>query len=289
MSVNSGYAVPQARKVKNLIFAGLCLVSVMMGVIILFIVLYGAMHTGITRVSPDFLVKPPSMSNPDKAGVGPALWGSLWIVALTLLFSVPFGIAAAIYLEELTRPSKFKNFVLANISNLAGVPSIIYGILGLAVFVRWLGMGNSILAASLTMSLLVLPTVILVTQESLRMVPRAYREASLALGATKWQTLFRQILPNAFPTILTGIIFSASRAIGETAPLIVVGAVAFIRRAPQDLSSSFTVMPLQIYNWSKEPTADFQRNASAAIVVLLVSLLTLNLIAIVLRNKYRKV
>lgn len=219
----------------------------------------------------------------------PALLGSLWIVLLTLAISLPVGIAAAVHLEEIAKKTRLNAFIQANIANLAGVPSIIYGILGLAIFVRCFGFGNSIIAAACTMSLLVLPTVILTTQEALRTVPMAYREGSLACGATPWQTLLRMTLPCSSAPILTGVILAASRAIGETAPLLVVGALASTREVPRGIRDPYTVLPIQIFNWSGMPQHAWHVKAAGAIIVLLTMLLALNAIAIVLRNKATRI
>jgi phosphate transport system permease protein len=215
--------------------------------------------------------------------------GSVWIVAITALVAVPVGIAAAVYLEEYQRKKTWLLRVIQiNISNLAGVPSIVYGLLGLALFVRQLALGRSILAGSLTMALLVLPMVIIISQEALRAVPKTYRESSLALGATEWQTISRQVLPAAMPGIFTGIILSISRAIGETAPLMVIGAAVFIMRAPRSPMEKFTVLPIQIFNWAGEADKAFHPIAGSAIIVLMGVLLGLNSIAIFLRARQNK-
>lgn len=280
--------VPQKRKTVNKIFAGLCLASAIIGILLLITVLLGATVPGFPRLSIDFLTSNRSRP-PEVAGIQVALAGSLMVVALTIIISVPVGIATAIFLEEIAKKSRMKDILQANIANLAGVPSIIYGILGLAAFVRFANLGSSIIAAALTMSLLVLPTVILVTQEALKMVPKSIREASLALGASQWQTLNRQTLPIAAPTIMTGVIFAASRAIGETAPLIVVGAATSLRKIPTGPMSEYTVLPLQIFNWSSQPQKAYHETASAAIIVLVILLLVLNGTAIFIRNKSRRV
>jgi len=199
---------------------------------------------------------------------------------------VPTGIAAAIYLEEFQRRRTWlTELIQVNISNLAGVPSIVYGLLGLAVFVRWMALDRSVISGALTMALLILPMLITVSQEALKAVPDSYREGSLALGATQWQTIYRQVLPAALPGILTGVILSLSRALGETAPLILIGAVSFVRFVPEGLGSSFTVLPIQIFNWTSQPQKGFQEAAAAGIIVLLVVLLSLNATAIYLRHR----
>lgn len=226
---------------------------------------------------------------PEKAGIKAAIWGSLWTIIVTIAIAVPIGVAAAVYLEVFTSSrNKLASFIQLNISNLAGVPSIVYGLLGLAVFVRMLGLGRFVLAGGLTLAILVLPMVIVVSQEAIRAVPRLYTEGSLALGATKWQTVFRQLLPCAMPGIITGIILSVCRAMGETAPLITIGAVAVIRQVPDGLDSKFTVLPMQIFDWSSRPQVGYHEAAAAAIIVLVAMLLVLNSAAIVIRARSQK-
>ena len=246
----------------------------------------------------DFLSKPMS-STAWLAGVRTALFGSLWMIVITMIVAVPIGLGAAIYLEEYATDTLINRIIQSNINNLAGVPSIIYGMLGLAIFVRALeaitsgaafgvvgNNGRTILSASLTMALLILPIIIISSQEAIRAVPRSLRLASYGLGATKWQTIWYHILPYALPSILTGTILAMSRAIGETAPLIVVGASTFIVTDPTGPFSNFTALPIQIYNWTSRPQAEFRDIAAAAILVLLTLLLTLNASAILLRNRY---
>jgi phosphate transport system permease protein len=242
---------------------------------------------GIGRLSWDFLRGFPSR-RASQAGIWHALTGSVFVILVTAALSVPIGVAAAIYLEEYGTRSRMARLIEINITNLAAVPSIIYGLLGLGLFVRMLGLGRSVLAGGATLALLVLPVVILSTREALRAVPKSLREGSYALGATKWQTIWYQVLPVAMPGILTGLILALSRAIGETAPLITIGAVTFVTFAPQSIWSSFTVLPIQIFNWVSRPQVEFQGNAAAAIIVLLVLLLTMNATAIWLRDRYQK-
>lgn len=225
---------------------------------------------------------------PAKAGIKPALLGTVWLMVITAVVAIPIGVASAIFLEEYAGKNRFFALIQTNISNLAGVPSIVYGILGLTIFVRWMMLGRSILAGGLTMALLVLPIIIVASQEALRSVPDSWRHASLAIGATKWQTVCYVVLPSALPGILTGIILALSRAIGETAPIIPVGALTFIMAAPKGLLDPFTVLPIQIYNWTSRPQDDFRAIAAAGIIVLLAVLLTMNALAILLRNKYQK-
>lgn len=252
---------------------------------------------------PDFLVKSQS-SVPEMAGVRTAILGSLWIILITFLFSFPIGIFAAIYLEEYASRNRLQRIIQTNIYNLAGVPSIIYGLLGLAVFVRVLvpitsgaafgavdpstANGRTILSAGLTLGLLILPIIIINTQESLRALPDSLRHSSFGLGATRWQTVWHHLLPNAFERILTGTIIALSRAIGETAPLVVVGASTFVSLDPSGPFSKFTTLPIQIYQWSARPQGEFRNIAAAAIIVLLILLLSMNSFAIYLRNHYSK-
>lgn len=254
-------------------------------------------------INPDFLTNPMS-SVPALAGVRTALLGTLWMIGITILFAFPIGVGAAIYLEEYATDTWYNRIIQTNIANLAGVPSIIYGMLGLAIFVRafepltsgtLFGLtdpttanGRTILSAGLTMGLLILPVIIIAAQESIRAVPNSLRQASYGLGATKWQTIWNHVLPGAMPGILTGTILSVSRAIGETAPLIVVGASTFIVTDPDGPFSKFTALPIQIYNWTARPQDQFRDIAAAAIIVLLIVLLTLNAIAVLLRDYIRK-
>jgi len=268
-------------------FSSLCLVATIVGIVALAILLYTVFSDAQGRLSIEFLTSPPSRF-PERAGISSALIGSLWVVTLTAAIAVPVGVAAAVYLEEWNRwKTPLIAFIELNISNLASVPSIIYGLLGLALFVRWMALGRSVISGALTMSLLVLPMVITVSQEALKTVPISYREGSMALGATQWQTIRRQVLPYAFRGILTGVILSLSRAIGETAPLIMIGAASFVKFAPKDLLSSFTVLPIQIFNWTSQPQEGFHKAAAAGVAVLLATLLVLNSVAIYLRRKYR--
>ena len=249
--------------------------------------LYDVFSDGLRRLNFQFLTSVPS-SRPEQAGVYPALIGSLYVIFLTAALALPLGIASAIYLEEYGSGGRVARLIEVNIANLAGVPSIIYGLLGLGVFVRTLGFGRSVLAGASTLALLALPVVILSTREALRTVPKTIREGSYALGATKWQTIWYQVLPGALPGILTGLILALSRAIGETAPLITIGALTWVPFAPDSIWSPFTVLPIQIFNWVSRPQAAFAENAAAGIIVLLVMLLTMNAVAIVLRDRYQK-
>lgn len=275
------------RRLKDQAFRYFCLAAACLGVLLLVILLYGVGRDGIGRLSWDFVNSFPSRLA-SRAGIKAALFGSLWIIGLTALIAVPVGIAAAIYLEELARPTRLNRFIQLNIANLAGVPSIVYGLLGLAVFVRALALERSVISGALTMSLLILPMVIIVTQEAIRAVPKSLREGSLALGATQWQTVRRQVLPVAGPGIMTGIILSISRAMGESAPLITIGALTYVAFVPSGPTDGFTALPIQIFNWASRPQASFHEVASAGIIVLLAVLLSLNAVAIILRNRFEK-
>lgn len=225
---------------------------------------------------------------PWEAGIKAALYGTIWMMLFTILMALPLGVAAAIYLEEYARDGWLKSFIQINLSNLAGVPSIIYGLLGLTIFVRAIGLQRSVLAGSMTMALLVLPIIVVATQEALRAVPSSLRDASLALGASRWQTIWHHVLPEALPGIMTGNILAASRAIGETAPLITIGALTFVPFTPAGPLDRFTVLPIQIFNWTSRPQETFQNAAAAGIILLLAVLLTMNSIAIVLRQRARR-
>lgn len=249
--------------------------------------LFDVWADGWSQVSWSFLTSYPSR-RASAAGILPALVGSVYIIGLTALIAVPVGVAAAIYLEEYEAKGWLSRVIEINIANLAGVPSIIYGLLGLGLFVRALGLERSLLAGGATLALLVLPVVILSTREALRAVPKSLREGSYALGATKWQTIWFQVLPVALPGILTGLILALSRAIGETAPLITIGALTYVPFLPDSLWSPFTVLPIQTFNWVSRPQAEFAQIAAAAIIVLLVLLLSMNALAIWLRDRYQK-
>jgi phosphate transport system permease protein len=249
--------------------------------------LYNILSDGLGRLSWEFITSYPSRFA-SRAGLLPALVGSIFVIAMTAAIAVPLGVAAAIYLEEYAASSRLSRLIEINIANLAGVPSIIYGLLGLGLFVRFLAMGRSVMAGASTLALLVLPVVIISTREALRAVPGSLREGSYALGATRWQTIQHQVLPAAFPGILTGLILALSRAIGETAPLITIGALTYVPFLPDSISSPFTVLPIQIFNWVSRPQADFAENAAAGIIVLLALLLAMNAVAIVLRDRFQR-
>ena len=264
------------------------LLATLLGLVTLGALLYDVLHDGAARLSWQFLTSYPSRRAAE-AGIFAALAGTFFVILLTAVLAIPFGVAAAVYLEEYGARGRFSRLIEVNIANLAGVPSIIYGLLGLGLFVRVMGMGPSVLAGASTLALLALPVVILSTREALRAVPPSLREGSYALGATKWQTVWHQVLPAAFPSILTGLILSLSRAIGETAPLITIGALTYVPFTPDSIWSPFTVLPIQIFNWVSRPQAAFAENAAAGIVVLLGMLLVMNAAAIVLRDRLQKI
>jgi phosphate transport system permease protein len=270
------------------LFASFGVLVTLIALVALGALVYDVAHDGLGRLSWQFLTSYPSRRAED-AGILPALIGSLFVIALTAAIAIPLGVSAAIYLEEYGGRGRISRLIEINIANLAGVPSIIYGLLGLGLFVRMMHMGQSVLAGASTLALLALPVIILGTREALRAVPKSLREGSYALGATKWQTTWHQVLPAAMPGIFTGLILALSRSIGETAPLITIGALTYVPFAPDGIWSPFTVLPIQIFNWVSRPQAAFAENAAAGIVVLLAFLLTMNAVAIVLRDRWQRV
>jgi phosphate transport system permease protein len=318
-------AALQSGRRESWMFRAVCGGAAWSSVAMLAILLSAILWMGAGRLSWEFLTRFDSAVNPERAGVLAGLWGSFWLAMLTILIAVPIGVGAAIYLEEYAVDNRLTRLIRVNLSNLAGVPSIVYGILGLTAIVRMfdlfvgssvqavtvagvripLPLGPTVLSGALTLGLLVLPVIIVAGQEALRAVPSSIREASLALGATKWQTVRHQILPAALPGMLTGVILALSRAVGETAPLIMVGAAVFYRHAPGGIESpfdalrepgrlaqapfdSYTALPMQIYNWAKQPSEAYKQAAAAGIVVLLSGLLLLNGLAISIRNRYQR-
>lgn len=276
------------RKIKNTVFHSILLSSILFSILVLVILLYQIFSEGIKWIDWDFITSMPSRS-PERAGILSALVGSIWTIGLTALIALPVGVGTAIYLEEYAnKKGKFYKLLTINIANLAGVPSIVYGMLGLAVFVRFMNLERSILSGALTLSILILPTIIVSSQEALKSVPLSLKEGSFALGMTKWRTIAGVTLPFAVPGILTGSILAISRAMGEAAPLIMVGAAGYIAFLPSGPLDSFTVLPIQIFNWTSRPQAEFQNVAAAGIMVLMVLLLSANAVAIILRNKYQK-
>ncbi|GAB4149780.1 MAG: phosphate ABC transporter permease PstA [Planctomycetaceae bacterium] len=292
-----------SRHRKSRIFAKLCAMSTWVGVAALFVLLVGVTIKGWGWLNLDFLRNFDSR-HPEQAGVLAGIWGSFWLILFTTLITVPVGVGAAIYLEEFAPKNAFTRLIQVNLANLAGVPSIVYGILGLTLFVRFLHLERSVVSGALTLSLLILPVVIMASQEALRAIPPSLRHASLSLGATPWQTVRHQVLPAALPGIMTGVILAISRAIGETAPLIMIGALTFVAFTPGDIETpvdlvtkpdgvamapldTFTALPIQIYNWVSQPEAEYQHVAAAGILVLLAVLLFLNAAAIFIRHRYQ--
>lgn len=274
---------------KGFVFRMLLLGSLAVGLITLVALIVDVVVKGHTRLTETLLFHFPS-SNPEIAGAQSAIWGTIWVVGLCGLICIPVGIGAAIYLEEYANPERRVNRLIElNIQNLAAVPSIVYGILGLGFFVRGaMGLGQTVMAAGLTLALLVLPIVIISSREAIRAVPSSIRQGALALGATKWQMVRRQVLPAAVPGMATGSILALSRAIGEAAPLVLLGGLTFITFNPESVNSAFTVLPIQIFNWISRPQEEFKVLAAAAIVVLLAILLTMNAAAIYLRNRFER-
>ena len=267
-------------------FHGLCLLSVCIALGMLAVLLIYLLQQGVTGIDWSFLTSFPSR-HPDKAGIKPAMLGSIYVVLVAGVVSFTLGVATALFLEEYATRSKFAKIAKINIANLAGVPSIVYGILGLQIFVHSMHLGNSVLAGGFTLALLVLPIVIVAASEAVRAVPPSLREGSYALGATRWQVIWRMVIPQAFPGILTGVILAVSRAIGETAPLIAMGALTFVPFTPDSPLSRFTVLPIQIFNWTSRPQEGFRETAAAGIIVLLVILLVMNAGAVILRNRFQ--
>ena len=271
-------------------FYGMSIAATLFSIVVLFVLLGTVIAEGgssLFRSFPQFLTSAPSRF-PDEAGIRVAILGTIWMMAFTTLFSFPIGVGASIYLEEYAPRHWLTRLIQINIANLAGVPSIVYGMLGLALFVRAMALDRSILAGALTMSLLILPIIIIASQEALRSVPLSMRQASYALGATRWQTLWHVVLPQAVPGILTGTILALSRGIGETAPLLMVGALTYIAFSPSSPMDPFVALPIQIFSWTSRPQEEFRAIAASGIIVLLVALLAMNAVAIVLRNKFQK-
>lgn len=265
------------------IFAAICGVLSVLGVGILAILFINVAMEGAHLVNWQFLQRYPSTLDPLSSGVKSALWGSIILISLTTLMAVPIGVGAAVYLEEYAGDTRLTRLIRLNIANLAGVPSVVYGILGLALFVRWMGMDRSILAGACIMALLSLPVIIIASREALAAVPGSFREAAFAMGATRWQTIRAHVLPAAMPGIMTGIILAISRAIGEAAPLLMLGALTFVTFVPESLYDPFTVLPIQVYAWSDQAQEEYRSLAAAGIIVLLGILLPMNALAVGVR------
>jgi len=259
----------------------------LVGVFVLLLLAYETISTGAGRLSWDFLTNYPSRFA-ERAGLRSSAIGSVWVLALTVVMSLPIAIGTAVWIEEFAPRNKFLTVVKLNLANLAGVPSIIYGVLGLAVFSRFFGFGSTIMAGAFTVSLMILPMTVIASQEAIRQVPSSIRDGALALGSTQWQTVWHHVLPGAAPGIITGIILAVSRAAGETAALIMIGAFTFIAFDNTSPNEDFTTIPIQIYNWTIRPQEAFRENAAAAIIVLMVAVLSLNLLAAVIRERFRR-
>ena len=277
----------RTNRIIDLIFKYVGISCTLFGIIVLAIFLGDIIVQGIGRIDWDFLTNLPSR-RAERAGILTAWTGTAWILGLTALIAIPLGICAGIYLQEYGTRNRVAHLIELNIANLAGVPSIIYGLLGLQIFVRLLNFGGSLLAGAFTLALLILPIIIVATREALKAVPKSLREASYGMGATKWQTIWYQILPAASGGILTGIILALSRAVGETAPLIVIGALAYVPFVADNPMDEFTVLPIQIFNWVSRPQEAFLVNAAAAIIILLAITFVMNGLAVYLRNRWQK-
>jgi phosphate transport system permease protein len=275
------------RKTIAIILQGIFGLATLFAVVALGALLYTVISDGGRWLSWDLFTQSNSRKA-ENAGFQAGIIGTFWVISLTALLAIPIGIGAAIYLEEYAPRNWWTKILQTNISNLAGVPSVVYGLLGLSLFVYFLGFGRSVLAAALTMGLLILPVIIIASQEAIRAVPSSLREAAFALGATRWQVVRSHVLPAAMPGILTGTILALSRAIGETAPLVVVGAALFLSHNPDNVLSRFTVLPVQIYQWTARPQADFRELAAAGIIILLAMLLLMNSVAIYFRQRFSK-
>ncbi|WP_298472804.1 phosphate ABC transporter permease PstA [uncultured Psychrobacillus sp.] len=271
----------------NMVFKFFFLLTTLFALLALGILFYRIISQGAGYITPEFFQNYGSRF-PEKAGIKAALVGSIWLMVVVAPVSLILGVGTAIYLEEYAKKNRWNDFIRMNISNLAGVPSVVFGLLGLTIFVRALALGNSVLAAGFTMSLLILPVIIVASQEAIRSVPSEVREASYGMGATKWQTIIKIVLPSAIPGVLTGAILALSRAVGETAPLVVIGVPVIIHFLPDGPLSQFTALPMQIYDWAKRPQVDFQYVAAAGILVLMIFLLFMNAIAVFIRNKFQK-
>jgi phosphate transport system permease protein len=274
----------QRRHRRARLFRRLCAGVTWASVALLGVLLFQVAATGAQWLDWQFLSSFPSRF-PERAGIKSALVGTLYLTLLVALISIPVGVSTALYLEEFARKGRLARIIDINIANLAGVPSIVYGILGLAIFVRFMALERSLISGALTMSLLILPTIIIASREAIMAVPQSIRLAACSLGATRWQTTWHHVLPSAFPGIMTGVILSLSRAIGETAPLIMIGALTFVAFLPQGPLDAFTALPIQIYNWVSRPQPEFHELAAAGIIVLLAVLLLLNATAIWIRNR----
>jgi phosphate transport system permease protein len=275
------------RERREVVFRVITGTAALLGAAAALVLLGDVLLDGLSHLSGHFFTSFASRF-PERAGIRAPLFGTVWLLGLTALFAIPVSIGAAIYLEEYAPRNWASRAIKANIAHLAGVPSVVYGILGLALFVQAMSLGRSLLAGALTLSLLIMPVIILSAQEAIRRVPIGIREAAYALGATRWQVVRYQVLPQAMPGIVSGGILALSRAVGETAPLVMIGAVTFIAFTPETISDPFTALPVQIFHWASRPQEEFRGLAAAAILVLLAILLSLNALAVILRNRLER-
>lgn len=275
------------RHIWNKVFKSVCFTATAFSILMLLVLLIRILTQGIGFLDWG-LVANFASRNAEDAGLLAALAGTIWLMMVAAPVSFILGVGTAVYLEEYAPGNKFTNLLQTNISNLAGVPSVVFGLLGLTIFNRLMGMGASVIAGGLTLSLLVLPIIVVASREAISAVPADVKHASYAMGATKWQTIFRIVIPTAIPGVLTGTILALSRAIGETAPILVLGALTYVASTPSNLFSSFTAMPVQIYNWTGRPQQEFQDIAAAGIIILLLMLLVMNSIAVFIRSKFQK-
>ena len=275
------------RKKRATYFLWACRGVTSLSIFILGVLLFNILSEGLAWLNVEFLNRFPSRF-PAKAGIKSALFGSLWLISMTAFISVPVGVATAFYLEEYAPKNKLIRFFQINIANLAGMPSIVYGLLGLTIFVRFFNLDRSLWSGSLTLSLLILPVIIIASGEAIRQVPDSIRFGAFALGARRWQVILGQLLPASLPGIMTGVILALSRAIGESAPLIMVGAFSYIAFIPEGPADPFTALPIQIFNWAGRPQEDFHGIAAAGIIVLLGVLFVMNFVAVMIRQKFQR-
>lgn len=276
-----------SRKSQDRAFRYLTRAMVVLALFVLALLLFQVLRDGLPFLSIEFLKNYPSRI-PTRAGILSALVGSIYMMGLVAVLAVPIGVATALFLEEYMPRGKVYNLLQVNIGSLAGMPSIVYGLIGLAIFVRFFALEQSLLAGAMTLSLLVLPVIIIAAQGAIRSVPRSLREAAFAIGARKYQVVFGQVLPAATPGIMTGVILALSRAIGESAPMILLGALSYVAFLPKNIMDAYTVLPVQIFNWASRPQEDFHQLAASGIIILMVILLSMNLVAIVIRNRYQR-
>ena len=304
MNSNSVFAeTKKERQLKELAFLSILYFCVTVAIVTLMTLIYDVISTGYSRLFNDYelgLISKVTIDNPRdfltsldsrdplKAGIGPAFAGTVWLMIIVIFATFPLGAGAAIYLQEFAPKNKLTRFIELNLTNLAGVPSVIYGLMGLAVFVRLAGFGRSVLSGGLTLTLLILPVVIVASREALKAVPDTIRQGALALGSTKFQAIFRQVVPSAIPGMVTGMVLGLSRAIGETAPLIFMGALTYVNYYPDTPLSGFTAIPIQVYNWIGYPQVEWKDTSSAGIILLLGLLLSMNALALIIRNKFEK-